>query len=182
MLVEDETDLLMFPPLRAGWAKEGEPAAVLLRGGNARRVVFGAMDLRSGERRFLVRERQKSDDFQVLLRALRDRYPNEQIALLLDEDPSHTAHASVSLAEQLRIRLLWLPKRAPQLNPMDTLWGHAKDVISANRQYASIDEHVHRFVEFLQTLDNEEALTLSGVRSPNFWLRSALSKDFVRPA
>src|SRR3954468_1082071 len=41
---EDETDLLLFPPLRAGWAPRGEPAEVWLAGGDARRVVFGAMD------------------------------------------------------------------------------------------------------------------------------------------
>lgn len=48
LLAEDETDLLLFPPLRAGWAKAGEPAQVWLSGWNARRVIFGAMDLRTG--------------------------------------------------------------------------------------------------------------------------------------
>jgi len=42
--------------------------------------------------------------------------------------------------------LLWLPKRSPELNPMDTLWGQAKDVIAANKQYATIDEQVGRFL------------------------------------
>ena len=54
--------------------------------------------------------------------------------LLLDEDTSHTAHASVGLARELGIGLIWLPKRCPELNAMDHLWGRAKDEVCANSQ------------------------------------------------
>lgn len=182
LFAEDETDLLLFPPLRAGWARVGEPVRVPLHGYNARRVVFGAMELRSGERVFVECERQRSADFQALLWAVRQKHLDQEIAMLLDEDPSHTAKASLALACQLQIRLLWLPKRASELNPMDTLWGHAKDVVCANKQYESIDEQVHRFVEFLKRLSDEEALSLAGICLPDFWLKNALSKDFLRPA
>lgn len=67
-------------------------------------------------------------------------YRGWHVALLLDEDPSHTAKGSVQLADRFDIDLMWLPKRSPQLNPMDTLWGQGKDVISADKQYATIDE------------------------------------------
>ncbi len=55
LLVEDETDLLLFPPLRAGWALRGRPREVRISGQNARRVVFGAMNLCTGRRWFLAR-------------------------------------------------------------------------------------------------------------------------------
>jgi hypothetical protein len=41
--------------------------------------------------------------------------------MLLDEDPSHTAKGSVRLAAELGVRLVWLPKRCPELNPLDHL-------------------------------------------------------------
>ncbi len=66
------------------------------------------------------------------------------MALLLDGDPSHTAKASLREAEGMT--LLWLPKRSPELNPMDTLWGQGKDVIAANKQYATIEEQVDHFL------------------------------------
>ena len=178
MLAEDETDLLLFAPLRAAWAKRGEPTPVLLSGKNARRVVFGAMDLRTGSRLFRACERQRSLDFQVLLEAVRKRYGTRPVVLLLDEDSSHTAQASVQRAQELDIGLLWLPKRAPELNPMDRLWGHAKDLVSANRQHKSIDEQVDWFIDFLQALSDQEVLTMTGVRSKTFWLKSALSNYF----
>ena len=166
--------MLLFPPLRAGWALRGEAAAVVLSGFNARRVIFGGINLRTGRRLFLVREHQRGSDFQVFLKALRKRYGKRPIALILDEDPSHTAKGSVVLAQQLGITLVWLPKRTPELNPMDTLWGQAKDLLSANRQYADIDKQAARFVAYLQCLPDQEALRMAGVLSGKFWLRSVL--------
>ena len=93
--------------------------------------------------------------------------------MLLDEDPSHTAKASLREAEGMT--LLWLPKRSPKLNPMDTLWGQGKDVVSANKQYTTIEEQVDRFLDYLRSLTNQEALHTSGVLSKRFWLKRALS-------
>jgi len=155
---------------------------VWLTGWNARRVVFGAMNLWTGHRLFLARERQRAGDFQEFLRLVHDRYRGWHVALLLDEDPSHTAKGSVDLAAQFGIELLWLPKRSPKLNPMDTLWGQAKDVVSANKQYASIDEQVERFIAYLSHLSDDEALETAGVFSGDFWLNAALCNYFCGPA
>jgi DDE superfamily endonuclease len=174
VLAQDETDLLLFPPLRAGWAKRGEPAEVRLSGGNARRVIFGAMNLRTGSRLFVPRHKGKSVDFQAFLAEVRSRYRGWHVAMLLDEDPCHTAKASARAAEGMT--LLWLPKRSPELNPMDTLWGQGKDVISVNKQYLPIEEQVERFLGHLRGLSNHEALHTSGVLSAHFWLKRALSK------
>jgi hypothetical protein len=173
-LVQDETDLLLFPPLRSCWSPVGQPREVLLSGRNARRVLFGAMNLRTAHRLFLVRERQRAVDFQAFLRVVHNRYRGWHVALLLDEDPSHTAAGSVRLASEFDIDLLWLPKRSPQLNPMDTLWGQAKDVISADWQYPDIDEHVECFLDYVEGLSAWETLDTAGVYSPRFWLRDLL--------
>lgn len=42
------------------------------------------------------------------------------------------------LAAKLNIRMLWLPTRCPELNPMDHLWRAPKQEMSANRQDPSI--------------------------------------------
>lgn len=175
-MAEDETDLLLFPPLRAGWALRGEPAKVWLTGANAKRVVFGARNLMTGTRVLLPRLKGRSVDFQAFLDEVRRHYWGRHVALLLDEDSSHTAKASLKALEGMTP--LWLPKRSPELNPMDTLWGQGKDVISANQQYGTIDEQVDRFLEYLYGLSGWEALHTSGVLSDDFWLRRTLSKKF----
>jgi hypothetical protein len=180
VLAQDETDLMMFPPLRAGWSLKGEPAEVRISGWNARRVIFGAMNLLTGTRLMLPRPKGRAGDFLAFLSQVRQRYWGRHVALLLDADPSHTAKASLRATEGMT--LLWLPKRSPELNPMDTLWGQAKDVIAANKQYATLDEQVDRFLGFLDSLSGREALQTSGVLSDDFWLRAALSKNFCGPA
>lgn len=177
ILAEDETDLLLLPPLRGGWGKRGEPLTVPISGRNARRVIFGALSLRTGHRLLLPRERQRAGDFQAFLRHVRHHYRRWPVAMLLDEDPSHTAKGSMGLAEELGIELLWLPKRAPELNPIEGLWGDGKDVICADHQYESIDEEVERFIAYLSGLTNRDALQRAGVFSEDFWLKRAVSKS-----
>jgi DDE superfamily endonuclease len=174
LLAEDETDLLLFPPLRSGWALQGESLEVPISGRNARRVIFGAMNLDTGSRCLMPRQHQRAADFQEFLRLLHCHYRAWHLALLLDEDSSHTAKASQRLAEMLSIELIWLPKRCPELNPLDHLWGKAKEVISGNKQYATIDAQVDRFLQYLESLSPWEALHLSGTLSDNFWLQSVL--------
>lgn len=176
ILAEDETDLLLLPPLRGGWGRRGEALPVPISGRNARRVIFGALSLRTGHRLLLPRERQRAGDFQEFLRHVRHRYRRWDVAMLLDEDPSHTAKGSVGLAEELAIELLWLPKRAPELNPVEGLWGDGKDVVCADHQYESIDDQEERFVAYLTGLSNRDALRKAGVLSEDFWLKGAVSK------
>jgi hypothetical protein len=178
LLVEDETDLLLFPPLRAMWSPRGQPARVMLSGRNARRVVFGCMNLVTGHRLFLVRRNQRAEDFQAFLHEVRRHYRSWHVTLLLDSDRSHTAGVSQVLAHRLQIRLLWLPKRTPELNPMDTLWGQGKDAVCVNTQYTDIDKQVDAFIAHLTGLSNKEALRTSGVLSKKFWLKRVLSKNF----
>lgn len=132
------------------------------------------MNLRTGKRLFLVRQHQRQHDFQTFLELIHQHYRSWYVALLLDENPSHTAGRSQQLADDLQIELLWLPKRSPELNPMDELWGQAKDVVSANLQYSTIDDHVHAFIEYLEFLTDWQARYTSGVLSKDFWLKSLL--------
>jgi hypothetical protein len=174
VLAGDETDLLLSPPLRAAWSPRGHPKGVLLCGRNGRRVVLGAMNLRTGHRLLLRREHPRAADFQAFVRVVHSSYRGWHVAMRLDEDPSHTAKGSVRLADEFGIELLWLPRRAPQPNPMDTLWGQAKDVVSADKQYATLDEQVERFIGYLECQSPGWALKTAGVYSDHFWLGNVL--------
>lgn len=174
VLAEDETDLLLFPPLRGAWGQRGQAIEVMISGRNARRVVFGALNLKTGQRVFEVSERHRQEDFQAFLDLVRWHYRSWHVALLLDEDPRHKAPDSGLLAEELDMELLWLPKRTPKLNPLDHLWGHAKGKVNANIQRETIEEQVDRFLLYLEGLSPYEALLLAGVLADDFWLRDVL--------
>lgn len=170
VLAEDETDLLLFPPLRASWSPLGQPQLVLLSGWNKKCTLFGAVNLRTGTRLALPRERGRSDDFQALLQLIHHRYRGWRPVLLLDSDTSHTAAASQDLADCYDIDLEWLPKRSPQLNPMDHLWRAVKGDVLANYQYETLDEMVMHVLDYLDSLSPQETLRKAGMLSPDFWL------------
>ena len=111
-----------------------------ITGRNAKRVLFGAIDLRSARRVVLVRNRAAQADAQAFLRALRRQYRCAGwLWLLTDRASAHTAPQTLALATRLRIRFVWLPRQTPELSPMDQLWRDLKRLIAANRQAASID-------------------------------------------
>lgn len=169
MLFEDETEVTLFPPLRAGWAKRGEPAEVTISGGNAKRVVFGSLSL-TGHRLFLVRRKQRAEDFQQFLNLVRDHYQGRPVTMLLDGDSSHTAASSEALAEELGIHLVWLPVRSPELNAIEDLWGDAKDAVCANHQYPDIETQTEKFIEYMDSLTNQQAKHVAGLLSDDYWL------------
>jgi transposase len=171
VLAEDETDILLFPLTRAGWAVRGKQAAIPISGRNDKRTLFGAINIRTGYRLCLERRRHYGGDFRAFLKYVRAHYRSQPIMMLLDEDSSHTAKDSLKTAEKLRIGLLWLPKRSPKLNPMDHIWRHVKREISSLHQYHDIEEHLLYFVEYLEQMSNKEALLKAGVLSENFWLQ-----------
>jgi transposase len=177
VLFEDETDLLLFPPLRACWARRGEDAEVPLCGANAKRVLFGALNPSNGTRLFLERKKQGKEDFQEFLGLIHQQYRGWRVSLVLDGDSSHTAKASQRDARSFGIQLVWLPVRCPELNPMDHLWRHGKERIGANWQYESIAELVHHFLHDLEGLSVEETLRKAGVLSEDYWLKSESRMD-----
>ena len=111
-----------------------------ITGANAKRVLFGAINLRTAQRVVLIRPRAGAADAQAFLRELRRRYRTAgTIWLLADRASAHTAVRTQMLAAALGIRFLWLPKQAPELNAMDQLWRELKRLIAANRQATSVE-------------------------------------------
>jgi DDE superfamily endonuclease len=171
LLAEDETDLLLFPSLGAGWARSGQPGQVVISGRNARRTVFATLHLRTGHLLCWDQERKRAGEFQAFLEFIRWSYRTGwPVALLLDENSAHTAPESRSLAEDLDIQLLWLPKRSPHLNPVDHLWGHGKKAVCTNWQQSSMDAQVDQFIAYYHDLQASDILRMAGLRSPTFWL------------
>lgn len=170
VLFEDETDLVLFPPLCAAWAKRGQSKTVSLCGCNARRVVSGTLNAKTGHLLLVPQGRQRALDFQNFLEIVRWHYRSQCVVMILDEDSSHTAFDSQECASELGIELWWLPKRSPELNPMERLWQAGKKEVCANYQHPDIDEQTQEFIGYLLALSPWQTLVTSGITSDRFWL------------
>ena len=165
--------LRMFPPLRAAWALKGQQSEVLITGANAKRVLFGAINVRSARRTILVRKKAKAEDAQAFFKHLRYAYPRARfIWLLLDKASSHTAPASIEIMGRLNMRIVWLPKQRSELNGMDQLWKELKKEVAANRQAESIDVLAQQALEWVLALTPQQAREKASMSSRHFWLNS----------
>lgn len=178
LLFEDETILRLFPTMRRSWSMRGEQASIAITGQNARRVLFGSINICTGHRIVMRHKNMKQDGFGKFLKHLRHCYRNLPIYLLLDSGGLHTAIKSQALAESLHIELIWLPKQCPELNCMDQLWRSVKSDISANHQFSNVDEHADYAEAYIKKLTSTQALRKAGILSKNFWLRKYSRKNF----
>jgi transposase len=181
LLCCDWTLLRLFPPLRAAWARKGTQATVPITGANAKRVLFGAINLWTAHRVVLIRPRAGAADAQAFLRELRRRYRTAgTIWLLLDRASAHTAARTQMVAAALGIRFLWLPKQAPELNAMDQLWRELKRLIAANRQAIAANALASDAADWGLGLTPQQARRKAGMASQHYWLRN-LIRDFWPP-
>jgi hypothetical protein len=179
LLFTDWTLLRLFPPLRAMWAEVGTQAKVPITGQNARRVLFGTINVRTARRTVHIGRGVGTREVQAFLRALRRAYRRAgTIWLLADRASGHTAQATLALASELRIEFVWLPKQWSELNAMDQLWKGLKHDVAANRQAASIDDLADRASQWVLNLTPAQARQKAGMASSTFWLRSLLQDSW----
>ena len=181
LLATDWTLLRLFPPLRSAWACEGTQADVPITGANAKRVLFGAINLRTAHRVVLTAHHAGGAAVRTFLVEVRRRYRRSgTIWLLADRATGHTAAATQALAARLGIRFLWLPKQAPELNAMDRLWRELKRLVAANRQAPTVDVLAAQASAWVLALTPTEARRKAGMLADHYWLKH-LSQDFWLP-
>lgn len=166
----DETIVTETPPLRAGWAKVGEQAKVGITGNRDKRVIYGALNPKTGKTVLMGARGWDQVSFQLFLRAIRWCFRGWHLVMFLDRGSIHKAKKSVELARELKIELRWLPVACPELNPMEGLWRDVKGKVLANNVWESMDERTERACEYILSLSPKERLRKAGVLSKNFWL------------
>jgi transposase len=164
VLYADESRVQLLPLVRAMWHWVGQQIRVPTPGTNVSRVLFGALNIRSGRWVYLVRERMFADDFIAFLEHLYQAYPNGPILLIVDNFSSHTAkRVKAWLADHTRLQLLYLPTYCSHLNPVEPIWLRLKNKLAANRLYGSIQLLLGTVEAFFQDMTPELALTWAAV-------------------
>lgn len=170
VLFSDATILTETPPLRASWSRVGQQAEVPITGNRDKRVVFGALNPRTGAAWFDESAKWNQDAFQGHLRSIRSRWRGWRLVLFVDRGSPHTAKRSRELASELGVELRFLPTACPELNPVEGLWRHVKGRVMANEPTPDLSDALGRVYDELFQMEPTERLRLAGVLSGNFWL------------
>jgi transposase len=105
--------------------------------------VFGAYNWRTGEVIHQMQRRKNSDYFIEFIEHIMTTLPQQQkVVLVLDNASYHRSQASLAalaLFEE-RLRVVWLPKYCPFLNPIERFWLHLKSLAAANHLHHDLDD------------------------------------------
>lgn len=160
ILYADESRIQLLPLVRAMWHWVGHQVRIPTPGSNVTRAVFGALNIRTGDWDYLIREHMHKEDFIAFLEHLLSVYPSSPIILIVDNYSSHTAHLVTAwLVDHPRLRLYYLPKYCSHLNPVEPIWGRLKAKVAANRLHASMAALLDTVNEFFADMTPETALT-----------------------
>jgi len=159
VLYADESRVQLLPLIRAMWHWVGHQVRIPTPGTNISRALFGALEIRTGQWTYLVREHMRKDDFVAFLEHLLVVFPNVPIILFVDSYSSHTAHLVRDwLDSQQRLQMYFLPKYCSHLNPVERIWLRLKDKVAANRLYGSIQALLDTVDSFFGEMSPERAL------------------------
>ena len=142
LVAEDEADSQLLPILRAMWQRVGEQVRIPTPGQNAKRGIFGALNLRTGEWFYQLVAHKRSTEFIAFLTRLLAVYPTGRVYVLVDNASIHTSQALHHwLAAHERLVLLYLPTYSGhRLNPVEKVWWALKGNIAANRAFRNLAE------------------------------------------
>jgi transposase len=159
ILYGDESRIQLLPLLRDMWHWAGEQIRIPTPGNNQSRVIFGALNIRTGQWNYLIRKRMRKEDFIAFLEYLLGVYATGPIVLVVDNYSSHTAHVVQAwLNEHPRMHLLYLPRYCSQLNPIEPIWLRLKNAVAPNRLYDSMKILLDTAKAFLDNMSPEQAL------------------------
>jgi DDE superfamily endonuclease len=124
LVPEDEADSQMLPILRAMWQRVGEQVRIPTPRQNAKRGVFGALNLRTGEWFYQLVAHKRSVEFIAFLTRLLEVYPTGRVYVLADNASIHASRALRHwLATHERLVLLHLPTYSDhRLNAVEKVW------------------------------------------------------------
>jgi hypothetical protein len=96
----DDTIMTETPPLTSCYGPKGQQVCVPLTGNHARRVVHGALNIRTGALLLLITEVWDQATHQYFLTMIRSHWRGWHIVLCEDRGTPHTAEESKALATQ----------------------------------------------------------------------------------
>jgi hypothetical protein len=170
LLMLDETIIVETPPLYSCYGRIGEQVRVPISGSHARRILHGALNVRSGGVLLWVSKGWTQVEHQHFLNLVRDYWRGWNLVMFEDRATQHTCPKSRWMAAACSIEVRLLPRATPELNAMDHLWRHTKRQVLADRPTVSIDQSAQQACDYILNLSPQQRLQQAGVLSGSFWL------------
>jgi transposase len=158
VVFQDEMDVHLNPKIGSQWMVRGQQAEVTTPGNNEKRHLAGSLHWRTGTlllsspgtRRNAQLFLAHLDDLRARLRGFR------KIHVICDNARFHDCRAVRAYLAKWghRIELHYLPKYAPETNPIERVWWHLHETITRNHRCRTINELLTQVYEWANAQQN----------------------------
>lgn len=155
---QDEVDVHLNPKIGSCWMPKGQQAEVVTPGNNVKRHVAGSLVWQTGTLLVSPPGKQHNatlfvahlDDLRRRLRGFR------KIHVILDNAPFHACRQVQDYLMRWgqRIQLHFLPKYAPETNPIERVWWHLHETITRNHRCRTLEELLALAYDWFRTNNN----------------------------
>jgi transposase len=160
LLYGDESEALTHPYLARAWATIGADLRVPAPGQAKKVAILGSFDHKTRQLIVHTSKTKRSSDFVAHLEQLDQLYgpkpgqPAKPVVLVEDNGPIHTSKLpKAALAARAHwLTVEWLPKYAPELNDIESVWRDLKVHHLAHQTFAdaeALDRAVNKAVNAL---------------------------------
>jgi putative transposase len=154
VVFEDEVDVNLNPEIGLMWMRRGEQAEVVTPGDNEKNYLAGSLHWRTGSLLAPVVGPKRNG---TLVAAHLDglggglrRY--RKVHVFCDNAKTHKCAAvnKVLKAHRGRLVLHYLPRYAPECNPVERVWWHLREEITRNHQCRNLEELIELVFAWLE--------------------------------
>ena len=155
---QDEVDVNLNPKIGSCWMRRGKQAEVETPGNNRKCYLAGSLHWRTG--RLLVSQpgaRRNTELFLEHLDDLRQRLRSYRMIHVICDNARF--HASRPVQEYLaqwshRMQVHFLPKYAPETNPIERVWWHMHETLTRNHRSQTLEELVTNVYDYFSLNNN----------------------------
>jgi transposase len=149
---QDEVDLNLNPEVGCMWMAKGQQAPLPTPGDNQKCYLAGSLHWRTGTLIETVGPKRDGALFAEHLDALRRRLRRyKKIHVICDNAKYHRQGAVVRFLQEhgARVVLHYLPRYAPECNPIERVWWRLREAITRNHRCRSLEELVELVLAWL---------------------------------
>lgn len=138
----DEITVQLTPTIMRAWGIRGQQKQVgAWTGGHQKIHVFGAMNPVTGKAHRHFADTINGEHFEKLLRLLLRRYRKGLLVVAVDNAYWHRGKVLKRfLARHGRLKLFYMPKYSPDMNPIELLWKQLRKAVTHNHYFGTMKQ------------------------------------------
>lgn len=138
------------------WQEIGKEGTKIISSNTGRKrvTILGALNPISLNPTTIITESNCDQEaIKILLEEIRKDYPEtDTIHAILDNARYHYAKSVIEKAEELKIKLIFLPSYCPNLNLIERFWKFLKKKLKKNKFYDTFEKFIDAIYKFFKNI------------------------------